>query len=607
MTLHQLHLICFGSGAVIHAAQTALVAKRVRHTSGLARTAAREGLAIGLVAFFWQFGNFFREFVETIGFGRATSLWNLGNSMSFVALLSFPLIFSYMVNDVEGASGLPRLILRFSRTLRYPLWPWTIFVVVGDLAAAYFRTPALIDLNFAAQLTLNMMLFFFLVFAMAALLRHRIRVRAAAAVVRASRAGIVASFVAAGSFIFMLFQYKALAAYEGYIALAAMMTSVPFAIAVGYQFPFMDAFLRETLSGVVLLAWFVTAYAAGSALLQPDLLVLWLVAVAVLLAYAKEPVARWVERTLMGYKESIEEQEERLGNAIRALTRLDEFGARVSEILSSELEAEWVQIGPAPRADAAHRFEIPGSSALWLSIGPRIGGRQFMSRELRLVRTAALQLATHHHQLTQHELREVTARAQMRALQAQINPHFLFNTLNVLANLIHTNPSRAEHVTEDLAEIFRYALESTRLERVSLDDELRFLESYLEIEKARFEERLAYSFDVGPAIRALKIPPMILQPLVENAIKHGIGPKVEGGEVHIAARMESDRLVLAVEDSGVGHRNGSRQRGAGIGLTNIRERLHHIYGDAAVLKLEEIPSGGTRVQLILPQLVGAHT
>ena len=305
----------------------------------------------------------------------------------------------------------------------------------------------------------------------------------------------------------------------------------------------------------------------------------------------------------MGFDESVDEQEERIGTAIRALTRLDEFGARVSEILAHELDAQWVEINPEPRLDAVHRFEIAGSG-LSLSLGPRLGGRQYMSRQLRIARTAALQLAAHHHQLAQHEMRELTARAQMRALQAQINPHFLFNTLNVLANLIHTNPEKAELVTEELADIFRYALESTRVEWVRLDDELRFLESYLEIEKTRFEERLVYSFDVDAAIRSLKIPPMILQPLVENAIKHGIGPKVEGGEVRISARIESDRVVMAVEDTGMGHQSVSRHRGTGVGLTNVRERLQHLYGNRGSLKLEEMSPSGTRAVLILPQFVG---
>src|SRR2546427_8048765 len=112
-----------------------------------------------------------------------------------------------------------------------------------------------------------------------------------------------------------------------------------------------------------------------------------------------------------------------------------------------------------------------------------------MSRQLRSARYAVLELSAQYHLLQQQELRETTARAQMRALQAQINPHFLFNTLNTLAALIESNPEKAERITEDLAEVFRYALDSARLDRVKLDDELKFLESYLAIEKARFDTR----------------------------------------------------------------------------------------------------------------------
>jgi signal transduction histidine kinase len=333
---------------------------------------------------------------------------------------------------------------------------------------------------------------------------------------------------------------------------------------------------------------------------------LWVSACAIGLAYAKGPLTRWVERTLMGHHESAEQQEERIGNAIRALTRLNEFGLRISEILANEVDAEWADIGAAARAGADHRFEIAGSG-LSLCVGPRVGGRRYMSRELRVLRSASLQLAAHHHQLNQHELRELTARAQMRALQAQINPHFLFNTLNVLANLIHSNPEKAERLTEELADIFRYALESTRVDSVSLDDELRFLESYLEIEKARFEERLSYSFDVDVQLRSMRILPMILQPLVENAVRHGIAPKVEGGEVRISAQMGDDHVVIVVEDTGMGYQSVSKHRGAGIGLTNVRERLQHLYGDTGTLKLETRRSGGTRAVLSLPQFAGVHS
>jgi len=204
-------------------------------------------------------------------------------------------------------------------------------------------------------------------------------------------------------------------------------------------------------------------------------------------------------------------------------------------------------------------------------------------------------------------MREATARAQMQALQAQINPHFLFNTLNVLANLIHSNPSKAERVTEELADVFRYALESTRLEYVKLDDELEFIRSYLEIEKARFEERLVYSFDVDSASRSVRIPAMILQPLVENAVKHGIGPKVEGGAVRVSTRLEPDRLVIIVEDTGIGRASGLRQRGMGVGLNNIRQRLQHLYGENGTLSLQDLNPAGTRAVLSLPQLVGVQS
>jgi two-component system LytT family sensor kinase len=320
----------------------------------------------------------------------------------------------------------------------------------------------------------------------------------------------------------------------------------------------------------------------------------------------KAPVTRWVERKFLGYEESAEHQEERVGVAIRALTRLDEFSVRVPEVLASELDAEWVEISAAVRPDAIQVFDIPGA-ALKLLLGPRRHRRQYMSRQQRIARTAALQLAAHHHQLAQLELKELTVRAQVRALQAQINPHFLFNTLNVLASLIHSDPQKAETVTEELADVFRYALESTRQEWVTLDDELHFLEAYLGIEKARFDDRLRFSFDVEPSLRSMKIPPMILQPLVENAVKHGISPLQDGGEVCVRAQLESERVVITVEDTGAGRRSVVRGRTTGVGLVNVRERLDHIYGPAGSIQLEEMAPKGMRAVVTLPQLAGAHS
>jgi hypothetical protein len=198
------------------------------------------------------------------------------------------------------------------------------------------------------------------------------------------------------------------------------------------------------------------------------MLPLWLVTLTFSLMYVKEPFARWVERTVMGFDESIESQENRIGMAIRSLIHREEFSRWVSEVLASEIRAHWAQFDPAPRADAVSVFEVPGSEPMWLSLGPRIDGRAYMSRQLRLGQTTALQLAAQYERvireeferqqlISEHELRELTSRAQIRALQAQIRPHFLFNTLNVLSNLIHTDPRKAEDVTEELASVFRYS------------------------------------------------------------------------------------------------------------------------------------------------------
>jgi hypothetical protein len=405
----------------------------------------------------------------------------------------------------------------------------------------------------------------------------------------------------------ILYYPGTLRANAGWLELAAGMMSIPSTIGTAYRlyrFPFMDVFVRETLTGIVLLVTFCMGLSSGP---RNEWWPLWIAGLAMGIAAARAPLSRWIERKFLGYDESAEEQEERVGTAIRNLRQLPEFNDRVAEILRKEAEADWVKVSLEPVTGASVSVPIPDSPPLSLAFGPRSHGRPYMSRQLQVARTAALQIAAQRQRLQRedserqglvekHELREITARAQMRALQAQINPHFLFNTLNTLAALIDSNPAKAEHVTEDLAEVFRYALDSTRKERVSLDDEVKFLESYLAIEKARFDSRLSYSFDVDPAARTLSIPPMILQPLVENAVRHGIGQKIEGGEVRVRASVTAGRLTLRVEDTGAGF---GGERPGGVGLTNTRDRLRHAYGEAAEFRIEPLEPEGTTIVITL--------
>ena len=177
---------------------------------------------------------------------------------------------------------------------------------------------------------------------------------------------------------------------------------------------------------------------------------------------------------------------------------------------------------------------------------------------------------------------EVLARdAQLDALTAQLQPHFLFNAMNVLRALIPENPARARDMVTELSELMRYALQAGRRERVRLDEELAVVESYLRIESARFEERLRWHIAIDPGARDLLVPPMLLQMLVENAVKHGIATTDAGGQVVVDAAQSDGAVALRVTNPGrLGGAGGTR-----IGLANAQERLRLLYGDRAALRL----------------------
>ncbi len=188
--------------------------------------------------------------------------------------------------------------------------------------------------------------------------------------------------------------------------------------------------------------------------------------------------------------------------------------------------------------------------------------------------------------------------AQLRMLQAQVEPHFLFNTLANLAVLIRSDPTAAEHMLADLIRYLRATLQRTREAETTLGDELELLRSYLDILGMRLGARLRWSFDVPTALLARPFPLLLLQPLVENAITHGIEPQVGGGEVRIAASQEEGRLRLVVADTGAGLREGSA--GAGFGLESVRSRLQALYGEAASLDVRGAAGQGVVATIEVP-------
>jgi len=200
------------------------------------------------------------------------------------------------------------------------------------------------------------------------------------------------------------------------------------------------------------------------------------------------------------------------------------------------------------------------------------------------------------------EARALAAAAELSALRAQINPHFLFNSLNSIAQLISADPVRAEVCVERLAEIFRYLLRSEDRTFVSLDEELAIADAYLDIERARFGEKLRVDFLIADEIRQAMVPTLILQPLIENAVRHGISRKLGGGSVTIQATGNGEEVRLVVADTGVGlDRSPEECLVAGVGLRNVHDRLAVLFGEDFVPKMESNRGAGTRVELRIPQ------
>jgi signal transduction histidine kinase len=188
--------------------------------------------------------------------------------------------------------------------------------------------------------------------------------------------------------------------------------------------------------------------------------------------------------------------------------------------------------------------------------------------------------------------------AKLAALRSQLQPHFLFNALGAIAELMHRDVDAADRMIVRLSRLLRRSLDDGEAREVPLDHELTSLEPYLELEKMRLGERLSVTLDIEPAARLSRVPALLLQPLVENAIRHGIAPRAAPGTVAIRAHVEDDALVLEVADDGAGLVAGAA---GGIGLTNTRARLAELYGAASALELSGAPGKGTVVRLSIPQ------
>jgi two-component system, LytTR family, sensor kinase len=207
-------------------------------------------------------------------------------------------------------------------------------------------------------------------------------------------------------------------------------------------------------------------------------------------------------------------------------------------------------------------------------------------------------------ELRASQLQAQIAEAQLEALKMQLHPHFLFNTLNAISALQFEDPERAQRALVRLADFLRLTLENAGVQEVTLDSEVDFLMRYLEIERIRFPEKLTVQMEIDPATRDAQVPNLILQPLVENAIRHGIAAKTAPGRIEISSSKNNGALLLRVRDTGPGITAPPRE---GIGLANTRARLDRLYGAASHLRLKNATGGGLEASIEIPLVVRRKT
>ncbi len=401
---------------------------------------------------------------------------------------------------------------------------------------------------------------------------------------------------------------------------------LPLAFAILYQeyrFALADLFLKRALTLLSLVAVAVACYAALATLppgpLAEALLLACWVLTAVLYPALRRGLSRFVDSALLGRQDYAQLRAD-LNAALRACDATDGVLDRTAEVVATAMNARrvwWVDSSAALPTDTrlTTGIDVPTTEAphYRLLVGDLVGGRRLLSDDRAFLDAAALAAARRldavrlslerfDQRLREEEMERLATEAELRALRSQVNPHFLFNALTTIGYLIESAPPRALKTLLRLTSLLRSVLRSEG-EMTTLGRELELVEHYLDIERERFEERLRVQFDVPPALRALSMPCLLVQPLVENAVKHGVAPSVGGGDVRVQARLHTEgtrqTLVVSVANTGAPLSAEPDTRAARVGLNNVERRLAGHFGDRASLALSA-RHGVTTAEVRLP-------
>lgn len=321
-----------------------------------------------------------------------------------------------------------------------------------------------------------------------------------------------------------------------------------------------------------------------------------------------------VDRVFLRRRYSPTEAERLFTAELQAASSEDDLRSRAERVLATIFqtgaEVRFASDARTSREDP-HVMLAGLRQSGWAAVEPRSSGIPFMSDDRRLFHSLTGTLAIvlenvrfreqqHGQQEREEQLRLLASRAELKALRAQINPHFLFNALNAIAGLIPSQPELADQTIEWLAQVFRYTLRKSESEWVRLDEEVEFVAAYLRVEQARFGERLTIEVTVAPEAAAVPVPAMCIQPLVENALRHGVSSLEGRGEVRLSVVVGDDMLNIEVSDNGPGFpASFTLASSSGHALRNIAERLKGYYGEMARVRWDSA-ANLTRVRLGIP-------
>jgi signal transduction histidine kinase len=423
-----------------------------------------------------------------------------------------------------------------------------------------------------------------------------------------------------------------------FVEIVGHQSSLPLVLAVlfqNYHFAFADIFLKRALSLLLLaltafsvyilvvlpLQSFHQNHGPGDVQSTAVLLSFWILTA---LCYPKlhEGVVWLVDKVLLhrfDFQKLHDELVQTIEEAEDSETVLNSVAMKLATSLTAN-ELSWSETKPQKRGAEilfqpdAVEILVPTSEnpAYKISLAKFVGGRRLLSDEIKMLENIALLTArridvlrvTHERcelEIREKEFSKLATEAQLSALRAQINPHFLFNALTTIGYLIKASPDKALQTLMRLTQLLRSVLRSTG-EFSTLEEELKLIESYLDIEKARFEDRLQTKIEIPRELLKVRVPSLILQPLVENAIKHGVSKSKNGGEVTLKAALETVKtdvfLRLIVSDTGSGLEINQLKKG--VGLNNIEQRLRSYYGNSGKLQIESQSRKGTQAEIKFP-------